>query len=64
MFRNWERGILPVGMARLDGFLDEKNIADFKKQFYKQYPDFIDKKWFYSLRHLGIRSKNAYYDLG
>ncbi len=59
-----KEAFLPVGMARLDGFLDEKNIADFKKEFYKQYPDFIDKKVIlFAPTFRGSGQKNAYYDL-
>ncbi len=39
-----EEAFLPVGMPRLDGFLDENTIRDFKTGFYQEYPAFKDKK--------------------
>lgn len=39
-----KEAFLPVGMPRLDGFLDEKKISDFKEEFYQEYPKLKDKK--------------------
>ena len=39
-----EKYFMPVGMARLDGFLDPDKIASFKKDFYGKYPQFEGKK--------------------
>ncbi len=39
-----EEAFLPVGMPRLDGFLDENTIRDFRKEFYQEYPAFKGKK--------------------
>lgn len=35
---------LPYGLMRIDGYMDPKKIAAFKKQFYKQYEQFKNKK--------------------
>lgn len=39
-----EEAFLPVGMPRLDGFLDEDTISSFRKDFYQEYPNLKDKK--------------------
>ncbi len=58
-----EEAFLPVGMPRLDGFLDENRIADFRKEFYEQYPDFKDKKIIlFAPTYRGNGQKTAYYD--
>lgn len=39
-----EENFLPVGMARLDGFLDPDKIDAFRREFYAEYPQFEGKK--------------------
>ena len=39
-----EDRFLPVGMARLDGFLDPDKIENFKKEFYAEHPELKEKK--------------------
>lgn len=53
----------PVGMPRLDGFLDEEKISDFKEEFYGQYPALKDKKIvLFAPTYRGAEQKLAYYD--
>ena len=54
---------LPVGMARLDGFLEPRRIAEFRKGFYEQYPGFEDRKIIlFAPTFRGTGQKTAYYD--
>ena len=54
---------LPVGMARLDGFLDPQVIADFKEKFYAEYPQIKDKKVIlFAPTYRGDGQKDANYD--
>ena len=54
---------LPTGMARLDDFLDEKKISEFKAGFYKDYPQFKEKKIIlFAPTFRGTGQKSAYYD--
>ena len=54
---------LPVGMARLDDFLDEEKITEFRKDFYKEYPQFEGKKIvLFAPTFRGTGQKTAYYD--
>ena len=39
-----EKYFLPVGMARLDGFLDPDTIAHYRTEFYGQHPELEGKK--------------------
>lgn len=54
---------LPVGMPRLDDFLDEEKIRQFKADFYREHPDFQDKKIIlFAPTFRGTGQKEAYYD--
>lgn len=54
---------LPVGMPRLDDFLDEKRIASFREGFYGEHPDFEGKKIIlFAPTFRGTGQKNAYYE--
>lgn len=58
-----KEAFLPVGMPRLDGFLDEDKITDFKKGFYKEYPYLENKKVIlFAPTYRGPGQKYAYYD--
>ncbi len=58
-----EEAFLPVGMPRLDGFLDEKTISDFRKEFYQQYPAMEGKKIIlFAPTFRGGGQKSAHYD--
>lgn len=58
-----KEAFLPVGMPRLDGFLDENRISNFRKGFYAEYPDFKDKKIIlFAPTYRGTGQKTAYYD--
>lgn len=39
-----KESILPLGMARLDNYLDPKKIKAFEEEFYKEYPELKKKK--------------------
>lgn len=54
---------LPVGMPRLDGFLDATKIRSFKNSFYKEYPKLKGKKIIlFAPTFRGGGQKDAYYD--
>lgn len=54
---------LPVGMARLDGFLDRDVIENFRTDFYKSYPDFENRKIIlFAPTFRGTGQEDAYYD--
>lgn len=54
---------LPVGMARLDGFLNEDKIQAVRDDFYKQYPSLDGKKLIlFAPTYRGTEQKVAYYD--
>lgn len=58
-----EEAFLPVGMPRLDGFLDENTIRDFKTEFYQEYPEFKDEKIIlFAPTFRGGGQKSAHYD--
>lgn len=58
-----ESSFLPVGMPRLDGYLEESNIAGFREKFYKKYPQFINKKIIlFAPTYRGTGQRSAYYD--
>ena len=60
-----EASIIPTGMPRLDGYLDEEVIATFKETFYSQHPDYRDKKIIlFCPTFRGKRQEVAYYDFG
>ena len=53
----------PVGMPRLDGFLDENRISVFRKDFYERYPELEDKRIIlFAPTYRGAEQKEAYYD--
>lgn len=55
--------ILPLGMARLDGFLDEGMISEFREGFYDKYPQFRGKKIIlFAPTFRGRGQKEARYD--
>lgn len=59
-----KEAFLPVGMARLDGFLDENKIEKFKGEFYKEYPKLKDRKVIlFAPTFRGAGQKSTYYDL-
>ncbi|MGN0708874.1 MAG: CDP-glycerol glycerophosphotransferase family protein [Anaerovoracaceae bacterium] len=52
----------PYGMARLDGFLDEKKISDFREKFYGEHPELRDRKIIlFAPTYRGTGQKTAYY---
>jgi len=54
---------LPLGMARLDGYLDPEKIDEFKKEFYSKYPQFQGKKLIlFAPTFRGKNQRLAYYD--
>lgn len=54
---------LPTGMARLDDFLDQNKITQFKKDFYKEYPRLQGKKVIlFAPTFRGTGQEEAYYD--
>lgn len=58
-----EEYFLPVGMARLDGFLDPEKIDAFKKDFYAEYPQFEGKKIIlFAPTFRGTGQKVAFYE--
>ncbi len=58
-----KESILPLGMARLDNYLDEKKQEDFKKSFYKEYPELKNKKIIlFAPTYRGVGQGTAYYD--
>lgn len=58
-----KKAFLPVGMARLDDFLDEEKIKNFKIDFYKKYPNLEGKKIvLFAPTFRGTGQKTAYYD--
>ena len=60
-----KEAFLPAGMARLDGFLDPERIADFRKEFYNEYPDLKNKKIIlFAPTYRGAGQKDADYDYG
>lgn len=53
----------PVGMPRLDGFLDKNTISAFKEDFYEKYPYFKSKRIIlFAPTYRGAEQKIAYYD--
>lgn len=55
--------IIPSGLPRLDGYLDEDRIKQFKKDFFKEYPELKNKKIIlFAPTYRGRGQKTAYYD--
>ena len=55
--------ILPLGMARLDHFLDQEKIDAFTSEFYKKWPDLKGKKIIlFAPTFRGAGQKDAWYD--
>ena len=53
----------PVGMPRLDGFLDRKNIESFKEGFFRDYEYLKGRKLIlFAPTYRGSEQKEAYYD--
>lgn len=53
----------PVGMPRMDGFLDPEVIDEFKDDFYTKYPELQEKKIIlFAPTYRGTEQKYAYYD--
>lgn len=58
-----KEAFLPVGMPRLDGFLDKEKISSFRKEFYEQYSNLKGKKIIlFAPTYRGSGQKTAYYD--
>lgn len=58
-----EDRILPLGMARLDGFLDENTVKEKREEFYKKYPKLKNKKIIlFCPTFRGTGQKSAHYD--
>ena len=58
-----KENILPLGMARLDGFLDADRISSKKKSFYEAHPECEGKKLvLFSPTFRGTGQKSAFYD--
>lgn len=57
-----KKQILPYGLARLDGYLDEERIETYKKEFYQRYPELKDKKLIlFAPTYRGKTQDEAYY---
>lgn len=53
----------PVGMPRLDDFLDDEHIENFKSDFYEKYPMLKGRKIIlFAPTYRGSEQKEAYYD--
>lgn len=53
----------PVGMPRLDDFLDNEHIENFKRDFYEKYPMLKGRKIIlFAPTYRGSEQKEAYYD--
>lgn len=53
----------PLGMPRLDGFLDRDNIEKFREGFYREYPFLKGRKIIlFAPTYRGSEQKEAYYD--
>ena len=58
-----KEAFLPVGMPRLDDFLDQSKIQQFREDFYKEYPDLKKKKIIlFAPTFRGTGQKDAFYD--
>lgn len=53
---------LPYGLPRLDGYLDEHKIQDYKDKFYKEHPELKNKEIImFAPTYRGSTQKEAYY---
>jgi len=58
-----EEAFFPVGMPRLDGYLEPAKIESFKEDFYKKYPELQGKKIIlFAPTYRGSGQGTAYYD--
>lgn len=58
-----ESAFLPIGMARLDGFLNEKTIENVRNTFYAEHPSFKEKKLIlFAPTYRGVDQRMADYD--
>ncbi len=58
-----EEAVLPLGMARLDGFLDQNRIDSFREKFFAEYPQFQGKKIIlFAPTFRGMGQPEAHYD--
>lgn len=58
-----KEAFLPIGMPRLDGYLELGNIEKFRNQFYKKYKQFRNKKIIlFAPTYRGTGQKDAYYN--
>lgn len=65
VFGQPHKNILPLGMARLDGFLDEDVIAEKTESFYSSHPELKGKKLIlFCPTFRGSSQKNSFYDYG
>lgn len=54
--------ILPYGLARLDGYLEEEKIKNYRDSFYSKYPELKDKKIIlFAPTYRGKTQDEAYY---
>lgn len=57
------KDILPIGMPRLDGYLDPERIEEFRKAFYSDHPELLGKKIIlFAPTYRGVGQKTAHYD--
>lgn len=58
-----KEAFFPVGMPRLDGYLDPETVQNFRNQFYEKYEQFKNKKIIlFAPTYRGTGQKDAYYD--
>ncbi len=58
-----EEAVLPLGMARLDGFLDPDKIDSFRKKFFADYPELQGKEIIlFAPTFRGMGQPEAHYD--
>ena len=58
-----KENVLPLGMARLDGFLDEDVVSSKKKEFYDEHPECNGKKLIlFAPTFRGTGQNSAFYD--
>lgn len=58
-----ESKFLPYGLPRLDNYLDDNKVIDFKKNFYNRYPYLKNKKIIlFAPTYRGKNQIDAYYD--
>lgn len=57
-----KKRILPYGLARLDGYMDQERIRVYKKNFYQKYPELKEKKIIlFAPTYRGKTQDEAYY---